>query len=98
MPTANSKPNGNSGYNQLYNRGGRGGRGFNGQSPQYSHFNQFQQSQSNAASSRLERPTCQICGNLGHLAIDCYHRMDYAYQGKHPPTKLVLWSLHPTIC
>ena len=22
------------------------------------------------------------------MAIDCYHGMDYAYQGKHPPTKL----------
>ena len=31
---------------------------------------------------------CQICNKLGHTAIDCYHRMDYAYQGKHPPTKL----------
>uniref|UniRef100_A0A2N9HX55 CCHC-type domain-containing protein n=1 Tax=Fagus sylvatica TaxID=28930 RepID=A0A2N9HX55_FAGSY len=34
------------------------------------------------------RPTCQICGKLGHYAIDCYHRMDFAYQGKNPPTKL----------
>uniref|UniRef100_A0A2N9I5K9 Reverse transcriptase Ty1/copia-type domain-containing protein n=1 Tax=Fagus sylvatica TaxID=28930 RepID=A0A2N9I5K9_FAGSY len=24
----------------------------------------------------------------GHYAIDCYHRMDFAYQGKNPPTKL----------
>ena len=23
------------------------------------------------------------------LALDCYHRMNIAYQGKHPPTKLV---------
>jgi hypothetical protein len=22
------------------------------------------------------------------LCIDCYHRMDFAYQGKNPPTKL----------
>uniref|UniRef100_A0A2N9FVX2 Integrase catalytic domain-containing protein n=1 Tax=Fagus sylvatica TaxID=28930 RepID=A0A2N9FVX2_FAGSY len=34
------------------------------------------------------RPTCQICGKLGHYAIDYYHRMDFAYQGKNPPTKL----------
>ena len=27
-------------------------------------------------------------GKASHTAIDCYHRMDYAYQGKHPPTKL----------
>uniref|UniRef100_A0A2N9HU52 Integrase catalytic domain-containing protein n=1 Tax=Fagus sylvatica TaxID=28930 RepID=A0A2N9HU52_FAGSY len=34
------------------------------------------------------RPVCQICGKVGHYAIDCYHRMDFAYQGKNPPTKL----------
>ena len=54
-------------------------------SKQYS--NQFSQ---NLAfyGGRLERPMCQICGKVGHLALDCYHRIDYAYQGKHPPTKL----------
>uniref|UniRef100_A0A2N9FWX5 Retrovirus-related Pol polyprotein from transposon TNT 1-94-like beta-barrel domain-containing protein n=1 Tax=Fagus sylvatica TaxID=28930 RepID=A0A2N9FWX5_FAGSY len=35
-----------------------------------------------------ERPTCQICWKQGHYAIDCYHRMDFAYQGKNAPTKL----------
>jgi hypothetical protein len=24
----------------------------------------------------------------GHTAIDCYQRMNYAYQGRHPPAKL----------
>uniref|UniRef100_A0A2N9G021 Integrase catalytic domain-containing protein n=1 Tax=Fagus sylvatica TaxID=28930 RepID=A0A2N9G021_FAGSY len=37
---------------------------------------------------RSERPTCQICWKQGHYAIDCYHRMDFAYQGKNPTTKL----------
>uniref|UniRef100_A0A2N9EYF6 Reverse transcriptase Ty1/copia-type domain-containing protein n=1 Tax=Fagus sylvatica TaxID=28930 RepID=A0A2N9EYF6_FAGSY len=37
---------------------------------------------------RPERPTCQIYWKTGHYAIDCYHRMDFAYQGKNPPTKL----------
>ncbi|KAJ4973358.1 hypothetical protein NE237_006532 [Protea cynaroides] len=32
---------------------------------------------------------CQICRRIAHLAINCYHRMDYAYQGRHPPEKLV---------
>jgi transposase InsO family protein len=31
---------------------------------------------------------CQICYKMGHTALDCYHRMDFAFQGKHPPTKL----------
>ena len=77
-----------SNYNQSNNRGrGRGnnnrGRG-RGSSP-----NQFSQYSPNQGSGpRAKRPICQICGKAGHIAIDCYHRMDYAYQGKHPPTKL----------
>jgi hypothetical protein len=31
---------------------------------------------------------CQICGKLGHQALDCFHRMNYTYQGKHPPFQL----------
>ncbi|KAF9588859.1 hypothetical protein IFM89_016822 [Coptis chinensis] len=27
------------------------------------------------------RPVCQICGKLGHYAIDCYDRMNFAFQG-----------------
>jgi histone deacetylase 1/2 len=34
------------------------------------------------------RPVCQICDRTGHIAIDCYHRFDYAFQGRHPPTEL----------
>uniref|UniRef100_A0A2N9E3A6 Integrase catalytic domain-containing protein n=1 Tax=Fagus sylvatica TaxID=28930 RepID=A0A2N9E3A6_FAGSY len=37
---------------------------------------------------KSDRPTCQICWKQGHYAIDCYHRMDFAYQGKNPTTKL----------
>ena len=25
---------------------------------------------------------------MGHYSIDCYHRMDFTYQGKNPTTKL----------
>jgi hypothetical protein len=25
---------------------------------------------------------------MGHYAIDCYHKMDFAYQGKNPTIKL----------
>ncbi|RVW13866.1 Retrovirus-related Pol polyprotein from transposon RE1 [Vitis vinifera] len=31
---------------------------------------------------------CQICGKLSHKALDCFHIMNYAYQGRHPPTQL----------
>uniref|UniRef100_A0A2N9EJ37 CCHC-type domain-containing protein n=1 Tax=Fagus sylvatica TaxID=28930 RepID=A0A2N9EJ37_FAGSY len=36
-----------------------------------------------------QRLYCQICGKTGHVALDCYHCMDYAYQEKQPPSKLV---------
>jgi len=97
--------------NQSYNRGrdrgnsnNRGGRGSSVKSSQFQsqfpHFNQFQfqQAQSNFNGIRSERPICQICGKVGHLALDCYHRMDYAYQGKHPPTKLVAMATASNAC
>ena len=105
-PTTTPKPN-NNGFNQSFskgrgrghsnNRGGRGGRGSNGPS-QFSPFNQFQQVQSNSNGVKLERPICQICGKVGHLALDCYHRMDYAYQGKNPPTKLATMDTTSNAC
>uniref|UniRef100_A0A2N9J9M1 Integrase catalytic domain-containing protein n=1 Tax=Fagus sylvatica TaxID=28930 RepID=A0A2N9J9M1_FAGSY len=92
--------NGNQSYNNNRGRGGRnfsrgrGGRSsnFNSSSFNASNFNApqihpQQQSQS-VPQVRSERPTCQICWKQGHYAIDCYHRMDFAYQGKNPTTKL----------
>uniref|UniRef100_A0A2N9FFT0 Reverse transcriptase Ty1/copia-type domain-containing protein n=1 Tax=Fagus sylvatica TaxID=28930 RepID=A0A2N9FFT0_FAGSY len=89
---------------QGYNRGrggrnssnrGKGGRSF-GSYPSYPSSPQSQMPQSTnsqppsqfSPQGRSERPTCQICWKIGHYAIDCYHRMDFAYQGKNPPTKL----------
>lgn len=58
------------------NRGGRynnrGGRGSSRSSSQASY----------------NRPCCQICNKTGHTALDCYHRMDYSYQGRNPPSQL----------
>jgi hypothetical protein len=90
--------------NQGYNRGrggryssnrGRGGRSF-GPNPSYPSYPNPQMPQSSTPQpssqfnpqGRTERPTCQICWKIGHYAVDCYHRMDFAYQGKNPPTKL----------
>jgi hypothetical protein len=36
----------------------------------------------------FNRTPCQICGKSGHQALDCFHRMDYSYQGKNPPSQL----------
>jgi len=34
------------------------------------------------------RAPCQICGKSSHQALDCFHRMNYSYQGRHPPPQL----------
>ncbi|RVW82846.1 Retrovirus-related Pol polyprotein from transposon TNT 1-94 [Vitis vinifera] len=37
--------------------------------------------------SRSQSP-CQICKRENHQALDCYNRMNYAFQERHPPTEL----------
>ena len=37
---------------------------------------------------------CQIYGITNYLAIDCFHRMDYAFQGRNPPTQLAAMVAH----
>ena len=106
MAATTPKPN-NSDYNQAFNRGrgwgnynnkgDKGGKGPSKQPSQYQHFNQFQQVQPNAG-TRSERPSCQICGKLGHTALDYYHRMDYAHQRKHPTTKLAAMATASNVC
>ncbi|KAK9986932.1 hypothetical protein SO802_031883 [Lithocarpus litseifolius] len=64
----------------------------------FSPFNQFQQFPSGSSGAKSERPICQICGKAGHLSIDCYHRMDYAYQAKHPSTKLAAMATASNAC
>ena len=87
-----NKPSNNYNGNQGYTRGrgknsfskGRGGR-----SPSFISSQPHPQQQSPFGSLvKSERPTCQICWKQGHYAIDCYHIMDFAYQGKNPTTKL----------
>ncbi|RWR84275.1 Retrovirus-related Pol polyprotein from transposon TNT 1-94 [Cinnamomum micranthum f. kanehirae] len=55
--------------------------------------------QHTGSSTSQPHPTCQICGKVGHLAIDCYHRMDFAFQGRHPPQRLaaMVASHQPTL-
>ncbi|BBH07344.1 hypothetical protein Prudu_019255 [Prunus dulcis] len=31
---------------------------------------------------------CQICGKKGHIALNCYHRANFAYQGAPPPQSI----------
>lgn len=76
----NSKP-------MHYNHSNRG-RGYNGCGRirfngrgRGSHYQICQQCQSS-------RPCCQICNRTGNTALDCYHRMDYSYQGRNSPSQL----------
>ena len=34
------------------------------------------------------RDPCQIWRRKSHQAIDCFHRMDFTYQGRHPHSQL----------
>uniref|UniRef100_A0A2N9F808 Uncharacterized protein n=1 Tax=Fagus sylvatica TaxID=28930 RepID=A0A2N9F808_FAGSY len=97
MFVSNNKPSTGFNNNQSFNRGrgrnnysrGRGGRSSTTYSPNFTQSQPQQQQQyQSAAQGKPERPTCQICWKMGHYAIDCYHRMDFAYQGKNPTTKL----------
>jgi hypothetical protein len=69
-------------------RGGRGGRNFNNFNSNRGGFNNLSPQPSTYNSQPSSRPTCQTCYKNGHTALDCYHRMDFAFQGKHSPTKL----------
>ena len=55
-------------------------------SPQPSGLPSSPQANQKQHSFSTPKSPCQICGKLSHKALDCFHRMDYAYQGRHPPT------------
>ncbi|KAG6629582.1 hypothetical protein CIPAW_14G093700 [Carya illinoinensis] len=46
------------------------------------------QNNSRSQGTSSNRPTCQICGKTNHIALECYERFNYAYQGQIPPTEL----------
>ncbi|KAA8518236.1 hypothetical protein F0562_015710 [Nyssa sinensis] len=51
-------------------------------------FSPKQPQQSNQRSNNSQPVVCQICNKNGHSALDCYHRLDFSYQGKHPSPQL----------
>lgn len=62
-----------------YNQRGRGRSSFNrGRGGYSSRGRGFSQQNNNASTG--ERPTCQICGRVGHTALKCYNRFDNNYQ------------------
>jgi len=42
-----------------------------------------------ATATSRSRSLCQIWRREGHQALDCFNRMNYSFQGRHPPIKLV---------
>jgi hypothetical protein len=85
---------GGRGRNQNFSHRGRGNGGhgrsqhYNGRGNSNSNFSPNSPSSQSWNTNQGSRPTCQICYKLGHTAIDCYQRMNYAFQGRHPPAKL----------
>ncbi|KAA8538325.1 hypothetical protein F0562_027852 [Nyssa sinensis] len=55
-------------------------------------FSPKQPQQSNQRSNNSQPVVCQICNKNGHSALDCYHRLDFSYQGKHPSPQLTAMS------
>ena len=51
----------------------------------------------NSTPFRPNRPPCQICGRNNHQALDCYHRMEFSFQGRHPPAQLAAMAAHTHI-
>jgi hypothetical protein len=82
---------GRGGRSQNYRGRGRGNYGSSRGGFQQFHQNMQPNSQAfpqNSSTSQNSRPTCQICGKPGHVALDCFHRINFAYQGQHLPAKL----------
>jgi hypothetical protein len=48
----------------------------------------FSNNQNSHNLNNPNRVPCQIYGTTSHQALDCFHRMDYSYQGRHPPPQL----------
>ena len=60
-------------------------------------MNKHAQVKSNSNNSQfftINRSPCQICGKSSHQALDCYHRMDFSYQGRHPPSQLAAMAAY----
>nr|GMD84145.1 Retrovirus-related Pol polyprotein from transposon RE1 [Ipomoea batatas] len=44
--------------------------------------------------SKGDKPTCQICGKLNHIALYCWYRFDYSYQSEDLPQALAALTLN----
>ena len=63
-------------------RGDRNGRSsYSNQAGRSSSGNRFTRGRNRGrgSSTNGSRPTCQVCGKIGHMALTCYHRFDNSY-------------------
>uniref|UniRef100_A0A2N9GZ53 Reverse transcriptase Ty1/copia-type domain-containing protein n=1 Tax=Fagus sylvatica TaxID=28930 RepID=A0A2N9GZ53_FAGSY len=71
------------------NRGGRGNRfttpSSAGRTSSSGNRHTYGRGRGRGQSSNGSRPTCQVCGKLGHIAFTCYHRFDKAYATERNP-------------
>ena len=77
-----SKGRGGGGRNSSFNQGFSSPNASTQYPPQYQKQQispPAQQGSQTTFQGKSERPTCQICWKIGHYAIDCYHRMNFAY-------------------
>jgi hypothetical protein len=70
---------------------GRGGRPFN-RGNGYFPNNRGRGSYFSPDGATGSRPTCQICGKIGHTAFRCYHQQESIPDQQHPPSPQAYYS------
>jgi hypothetical protein len=60
-------------------RGSRGRRNFDNNKGGFSLSSPQSSPQYPNPQLSSSRPTCQICYNMGHTVLDCYHRMNFEF-------------------
>lgn len=86
-PSPSISPQPRNSFQQHQGRGRGRGRGFGSSSHLPPHPGQ-------PPSHPHGRPICQVCWKPGHEAIDCYNRLNMAYQGHNPSRQLA--AMHIT--
>lgn len=85
----------NKGRGQSLGRfGGNRGKGFFSTRGRGVHQQFSSYSGPSVSSDMDKRPTCQICGKIGHLALKCQHRFDNNFQ--HEELHAALAAIHIT--
>ncbi|KAG2667375.1 hypothetical protein I3760_15G111100 [Carya illinoinensis] len=88
-------------WNDQCNRGGKSQQNQRSSQPQQSYNNPNSRSKGHGGHGRESslqsnssnlRPSCQVCGKTGQIAIQCYYCLDHAYQGG-PPTMTAYMTL-----